>query len=218
MKLDSDFEHASALVAIGRQMTTATPAQVSSYLRSAQKIDSDFERRNVLTSFVSRNPLDKSGFLAVLQAIDGMDSILKSAPCWLAIAKRMPADNELINRYRRTARSLGDHEARTGRESTGPVHHVTADVIQSRAGRRAEADMFDHAEVARRILQQPVAGFTAQQITAAAPRDGERLRHLPRHDRHRQRTIAAGNAVAAGLNRLVSDVEPVACHAPPVAG
>ena len=110
MKLDSDFEHASALVAIGRQMTTATPAQVSSYLRSAQKIDSDFERRNVLTSFVSRNPLDKSGFLAVLQAIDGMDSDFEIRTVLAAIAKRMPADNELINRYRRTARSLGDHE------------------------------------------------------------------------------------------------------------
>jgi len=110
MKLDSDFEHASALVAIGRQMATATPAQVSSYLRSAQKIDSDFERRNVLTSFVSRNPLDKSGFLAVLQAIDGMDSDFEIRTVLAAVAKRMPDDSELINRYRRTARSLGDHE------------------------------------------------------------------------------------------------------------
>ena len=82
-------------------MTTATPAQVSSYLGSAQKIDSDFERRNVLTSFVSRNPLDKSGFLAVLQAIDGMDSDFEIRTVLAAIAKRMPADNELINRYRR---------------------------------------------------------------------------------------------------------------------
>ncbi len=110
MKLDSDFEHASALVAIGRQMAAATPAQISGYLRSAQKIDSDFERRKVLTSYVSRNPLDKDGFLAVLQAIDGMDSDFEIRTVLAAIAKRMPADSELINRYRRTARSLGDHE------------------------------------------------------------------------------------------------------------
>jgi len=108
--LDSDFEHGAALNAIGRHMTTATAAQIAAFMKSAQKIDSDFERKNVLTSFVNRNPLDKNGLLAVLQAMDGMGSDFEIRTVLTTVAKRMPADSELVSRYRRAARKLSDHE------------------------------------------------------------------------------------------------------------
>ncbi len=110
LSLDSDFEHASALSAIGRQMANATPAQVSAFMKSAQKINSDFERKNVLTNFVNRNTLDKNGMLAVLQAMDGMGSDFEIRSVLTTVAKRMPADSELVSRYRRAARKLSDHE------------------------------------------------------------------------------------------------------------
>jgi hypothetical protein len=110
LSLDSDFEHGAALNAIGRHMANATPAQVSAFMKSTQKIGSDFERKNVLTNFVNRNTLDKNGLLAVLQAIDGMGSDFEIRAVLTTVAKRMPADGELVSRYRRAARKLSDHE------------------------------------------------------------------------------------------------------------
>ncbi|MBL8524913.1 MAG: hypothetical protein JNN20_14580 [Betaproteobacteria bacterium] len=110
LKLDSDFEHAAALVTIGRQLAKATPAQMNAYLKSVQKIDSDFERKNVLVNFINRNTLDKAGILGVLQAMDGMSSGHEIRSVLSELAQRMPADSELVARYRRAARNLNEHE------------------------------------------------------------------------------------------------------------
>jgi len=113
-KIDSDFERATALTALikhlGKPLGKPAPAQVDAYLQSAQQIDSDFERRNVLVKLVNRATLDASGYASVLQAINGMDSDFEICAVLTAIAKKMPADRELVARYRSTARELGDFE------------------------------------------------------------------------------------------------------------
>ena len=91
-------------------MSNGTFPQIEAYLHSARKIDSDFERRNALLALVERAKLDKNGYAAVLQAVGGMDSDFEVRNVLTAVAKKMPADNDLVTRYRRVARTLGDHE------------------------------------------------------------------------------------------------------------
>ncbi len=110
LKLDSDFEHANALKSIVKHLANGTFPQIEAYLYSARKIDSDFERRNALLALVERAKLDKSGYAAVLQAVGGMDSDFEVRNVLTAVAKKMPADSDLVSRYRRVARTLGDHE------------------------------------------------------------------------------------------------------------
>jgi len=110
LKLDSDFEHANALKSLVKHLSNGTLPQIEAYLHSARKIDSDFERRNALLALVERAKLDKNGYAAVLQAVGGMDSDFEVRNVLTAMAKKMPADNDLVARYRRVARTLGDHE------------------------------------------------------------------------------------------------------------
>ena len=110
LKLDSDFEHANALKSIVKHLSNGTFPQIEAYLHSARKIDSDFERRNALLALVERAKLDKNGYVAVLQAVGGMDSDFEVRNVLAAVAKKMPADSDLVSRYRRVARTLSDHE------------------------------------------------------------------------------------------------------------
>ena len=121
-KIDSDFEHASALKALIRHLNNITPAQVAAYARSAQQIDSNFERSNALIKLVSRAALDKAGYAAVLSATSGMDSDFDICNVLTAVAKRMPADSDLISRYRKMARTLGDHERGQAEQALDHLH------------------------------------------------------------------------------------------------
>jgi hypothetical protein len=110
LALNSDFEHAVALKALLRHLDSAGPVQLAAFLKSTQRIGSDFERRNVLVQAVEKLKLDRNGFAAVMQAVSGMDSDFEIGTVLQAIATRMPADTELVASYRKLARRLGDHE------------------------------------------------------------------------------------------------------------
>jgi hypothetical protein len=46
----------------------------------------------------------------VLQAINGMHADFEIRNVLVTLAKKIPADSELVARYRKAARSLSDHE------------------------------------------------------------------------------------------------------------
>lgn len=108
--IDSDFEHRSALEAIARRIDARQPAQITAYADSAARIGSGFERREALLALVAAQPLDKAGYLGVLKAAERMDSNFELLQVLTAVAAKMPADAELIARYRQLTRGLDDHE------------------------------------------------------------------------------------------------------------
>lgn len=110
LALGSDYEHAVALKALLKHVNATNPVSLAAFLKSAQRIGSDFERKNVLIAVVEGVKLDKAGYAAVLQAISGMGSDFEIGNILTTLAQRMPADAELIANYRRVARRLGDHE------------------------------------------------------------------------------------------------------------
>ena len=63
-----------------------------------------------MVKLVNRVTLDKAGYAAVLQSMRGMDSDFEICAVLTAVARKMPADRELVARYRRTARELGDFQ------------------------------------------------------------------------------------------------------------
>ena len=109
-KIDSDFERAASLRAMIRHLSATDQPQLEAFLASAQQIDSDFERCGVLVALVNRATLGTPGYVAVLKAVDGMDSDFEIKNVLTAVAKNMPANVELVSRYRKLARALSDHE------------------------------------------------------------------------------------------------------------
>lgn len=108
--IQAAFERRTALVDISSHMQPPSAAQVVAYAKAAKHIDSDFERRTALVALVDKSGIDKEGYFEVLQAIDGMGSDFEIRTVLVAVARAMPADPELINRYRKVARHLGDFE------------------------------------------------------------------------------------------------------------
>ncbi|MEN9866994.1 MAG: hypothetical protein RL748_2584 [Pseudomonadota bacterium] len=110
MKINSDFEHRQVLVALARQMRPENAAQLSAFLKSAQKISSDFERRVTLVSLLEHGKLGKGDYLLFLDALKGMGSDFEVRTILQALAKQMPLDPALVERYRQVASTLGDFE------------------------------------------------------------------------------------------------------------
>lgn len=108
--LNGNFDRMTALKAILAPMHTPDAAQLTAYLAIANKIDGAFERQNVLIDFVNRATLDKAGYAAVLQSVEGMRGDVEVKNVLSTVAKKIPADGELVSRYRKIARSLGDFE------------------------------------------------------------------------------------------------------------
>ena len=106
--LHSDYERRTALVAIGRHLKTAGAPQVALYAKSVQGMHSDYERRTALTMLFEQVRLDKAGCGSALDAIEGMSSDYEIGQVLMALARQMPNDAELIKRYRKAARALGD--------------------------------------------------------------------------------------------------------------
>ncbi|MES2129725.1 MAG: hypothetical protein V4463_20830 [Pseudomonadota bacterium] len=106
--LHSDYERRTALSAIGRHLKTAGSPQVAGYAKSVQGMHSDYERRMALTSLFDQVKLDKAGCGAVLDALEGMNSDYETGQVLMALARQMPNDAELVKRYRKAARTLGD--------------------------------------------------------------------------------------------------------------
>jgi hypothetical protein len=109
-RIDSDFEHGSALKALLPHMEKASTPQIEAFLKSARGIDSAFELRSVMNTFVKRVNFEKSAYAAVFQSIDAIDSDFEKRSALETLAKKMPRDAELVARYRKSARTLGQHE------------------------------------------------------------------------------------------------------------
>ncbi|HSY28232.1 MAG TPA: hypothetical protein VK832_12055, partial [Burkholderiaceae bacterium] len=108
--ISSDFEHRTVLETISGKLSHPTIAQVAVYAKSAEHISSDFERRTALIALVEKTKLNKDGYVEVLNAVNGMGSDFEIRTVLVAVARQMPADGDLINRYRKVARNLGDFE------------------------------------------------------------------------------------------------------------
>jgi F0F1-type ATP synthase delta subunit len=108
--LKGNFERMSALNATLAHMRKPDAAQLAAYLAIVNKIDGAFERQNVLVDLVNRAALDKAGYAAVLQSTEGMRGDFEIKNVLSAVAKKIPADGELVSRYRKIARNLGDFE------------------------------------------------------------------------------------------------------------
>jgi hypothetical protein len=108
--LNANFDRMTALKAILAHLRAPDAAQLGGYLATANKIDSAFERQNVLVDLVNRATLDKAGYAAVLQSVEGMRGDFAVKNVLSTVAKKIPADGELVSRYRKIARSLGDFE------------------------------------------------------------------------------------------------------------
>ncbi len=108
--IDSDFERASALKSLLRHLEKGSPQQVEAFLKSARAIDSAFELKGVVTALIKRVALDKPAYPSVFQSIDAIDSDFEKRVALETLAKKLPRDAELVARYRKSARSLGQFE------------------------------------------------------------------------------------------------------------
>ena len=103
----SEFDHRELLEHVAKRLAPLNNAEMARrYADSARQIRSAFERRNALLALIDSTPLNQDGCMAVLNALEGIDSQSDLTPVLLALAKHMPADNGLIARYRQIARVL----------------------------------------------------------------------------------------------------------------
>lgn len=110
MKLESDFEHRLVLSALAKQMRAENLSKLGNYLQSAQKISSDFERRLSMVALLEQGKLGQADYLPFLNALKGMDSDFEVGIVLKTMAKQMPTDADLLERYRQVAATLGDFE------------------------------------------------------------------------------------------------------------
>lgn len=108
--INSAFERRTALVAIADNMQQSGSEQALAYVKASKRIDADFERRTALMALLDKVTLDKAGYTAVLDAVDGMGASFEIRTVLVAVARKMPADGDLIARYRQIAQRLGNFE------------------------------------------------------------------------------------------------------------
>ncbi|MDI4635047.1 M56 family metallopeptidase [Pelomonas sp. V22] len=106
--LGSDFDRRTALQRIAPRLDLST--QVEAYVQSASRMGSDFDQREALVTLIERGPLDKAATLLILDGTRNLGSDFELANVLKALAEQMPADAELLSRYRKVARRLSDHE------------------------------------------------------------------------------------------------------------
>ncbi len=107
----SEFDHRSLLEHVAKRLGPLNNAEMNQrYADSARRIHSSFERRTALLALIDSTPLNQDGCMAVLNALEGIDSAGDLTPVLLALARRMPSDSGLIARYRQIARVLPTFE------------------------------------------------------------------------------------------------------------
>jgi hypothetical protein len=107
--IDSDYERRQLLAATaGDALKDA--ALRRDYLEAASDIGSDYERKEALLTLLHGGPVDAALALDILDAIDGIGSDYETKETLVALAEVMPAEARVIERYRQSARRLGDYE------------------------------------------------------------------------------------------------------------
>ena len=103
----SDFDHRELLEHVAKRLAPLNKGELAQrYADSARQLRSPFERRIALLALIDSTPLNQDGCMAVLNALEGVDSQSDLTPVLLALAKHMPSDSSLIARYRQIARVL----------------------------------------------------------------------------------------------------------------
>jgi len=158
LSLDSDFEHRIALEAVAQKLPrqVALDAQAEAALRayseSARRIDSDFERRIALSALLDAGVHQKAALLGVLDAARSIDSDFERAELLSALAAHLPADAELVARYRQAARGLSEHER-------GKVE-AALDPVMDRLAKAAHATPATPAQAAPAASAAPAAAIS----------------------------------------------------------
>ncbi len=117
----SEFDHRSLLEHVAKRLGPLNNAEMTQrYADSARRIRSSFERRSALLALIESTPLNQDGCMAVLNALEGMDSPGDLTPVLLALARHMPSDSGLIARYRQIARVLPTFERGQAEQALDP--------------------------------------------------------------------------------------------------
>lgn len=106
--MDSDFEKRTSLEAFAPHARSALFAPV--YAAATRSIASDFERREALLALLDRGAVNAVTAGAVIDAVATMGSDFEQREVLVRLAKVMPKDAILIERYRAVARRMSDFE------------------------------------------------------------------------------------------------------------
>jgi beta-lactamase regulating signal transducer with metallopeptidase domain len=136
-KIDSDYEMAELLIAVGKQLSFDEPAQ-RALARATSTIDSDYERRRALGSLLQRDGLSTQTVGYMLEATRGMDSDYELAELLIAISSRYALAPATQQYYLDALATIdSDYEYRrvfTAMTRTGPLTAASASVILDHAG------------------------------------------------------------------------------------
>lgn len=80
------------------------------YLAALDEIGSDFEARQAVVALVEKGPLDVRGYSSLLDALHGIGSDFEQLQALQAIARTMPRQEALVQKYRKLANGLASHE------------------------------------------------------------------------------------------------------------
>ena len=98
------------MIEIRRASTDDANAVAVPYVQSARKIGSDYERREALLALIHSGKLGAAGAAAVLDAASTIGSNYECREVLVALARVMPADAHLIERYRQITGRMSDYE------------------------------------------------------------------------------------------------------------
>jgi len=108
--IGSDFDRRTVLERIAPRLTGPAAALVPQYTQAAAALGGGFEQRSALVALIDAVPLDATGCLAVMDALDHVTSSFDLLTTLQALAPKLPADAVLVSRYRRLARHLDTFE------------------------------------------------------------------------------------------------------------
>jgi hypothetical protein len=91
-------------------LANADTALRAQYLRAADSIGSDNERKEALLTLIRAGALDAALALGTLDAIDGIDSNNERKSALVALARELPTESAVIDRYREVASALSSYE------------------------------------------------------------------------------------------------------------
>ncbi len=107
--IDSGYERRELLSSAIGAINNADPV-AAAYAKSVDGIAGDYERREALVSLIQAKGFGKQSAFAVLDSVGKISSDNECREVLTALAAVMPADADLVARYRVAARKLSDFE------------------------------------------------------------------------------------------------------------
>ncbi len=107
--MSSDYEHRELLVTAARRAHDID-ALAPAYARSAQGLHSDYEHREALLALIYAGKLGPKSAGAVLDSAAQIKSSYECREVLVALARVMPTDAGLVERYRDVAKRLSDSD------------------------------------------------------------------------------------------------------------